>query len=176
MSYNYQAHINKQEEFDRDICIRMIKNILNRRYNLIEAKSLPLNCPVDLLFTVQDTETGIIRNILIEVKTRNKDERQLKLYPWAEIKIEKVKSMYCVKAQYQNPSLFYAVILNNKDFYLYDMDSIDYSKINIVDWNIKKTQFNPESGRATYKIFQLPFNLAKHADIEETLEKTPPLF
>lgn len=82
--------------------------------------------------------------------------------------------------QYQknNPNslLFYAVILNDTEFYIYDMLNIDYSKVNIADWTIRETEFDPDSKLKTYKIFQLPWNLAlKHANIKQiTEEKTPP--
>ena len=115
----------------------------------------------------------------MEVKTRNKNERQLAEYPHAELKLSKAEALLKYKKQIPDSFLFYAVILNDTDFYIFDLMAIDYSKINIVDWNIKKTQFNPNSPKEMYKIFQIPWNFAiKHARIKQTQEEKeiPSLF
>lgn len=171
---SYELKISEQEKLDREICIRMVKRLLTSNYSLINVADLPVKAPIDLMFTFQDKSTGQILYAFIEVKSRNKNERQLKEYPWQELKVERLKRMREYQIQnLPNSCLFYAVILNNKDFYLYNLLNIDYTKVNVADWNIKKTQFNPDSPMETYKIFQLPFTLAKHADITETeKEKT----
>lgn len=51
---NYQNKISEQEKFDRDICIRMIKQLLCAGYVVDDVKELPVTCPIDLLFTIRD--------------------------------------------------------------------------------------------------------------------------
>lgn len=178
MIKNKTELITEQELYDRDICTRMITKLLNRNYSIVEVKNLEVQSPVDLWIVVKNNETSEIQNVLVEVKTRNKDARQLREYPWAELKCEKVRDILNVQKQIPNSSIFYAVILNHSEFYLYDLLNIDYSHVNIVDWRVKKTEFDSYSPYKVYKTFQLPWNLAvEHANIKKTLEgHTPPLF
>ena len=60
----------------------MVKRLLTSNYSLINVADLPVTAPIDLMFTFQDKSTGQILYAFIEVKSRNKNERQLKEYPW----------------------------------------------------------------------------------------------
>lgn len=149
----------------------ILTQLLNSPYKIESVKELPINSPIDLEFTIRNTETNEIIPTFVEVKTRNKNERQLAEYPWAELKMERLQKMRNYQYRIPNSTLFYAVILNNKDFYLYNLLSLDYSKINLVNWEVKKTEFDPNSEKQTYQILQLPFELALHANIIQTPEK-----
>lgn len=84
---SYQQKISEQEKIDRDICIRMVKQLLCEGYVVDDVKELPITCPIDLLFYIRDTYTGKVYNTFVEVKSRNKNDRQLAEYPWAELKM-----------------------------------------------------------------------------------------
>ena len=168
---SYQQKISEQENIDRNICIKMVKQLLSDGYVVDDVQELPITCPIDLLFSIREKSTGKVYNTFVEVKSRNKNERQLTEYPWAELKMERLHKMRNYQLKFPDSCLFYAVILNGTDFYLYNLLSIDYKKIDFVDWEVKKTQFDPNSYKETYKIAQLPFSLAKHANIIQTSEE-----
>ena len=136
---SYQKKITEQEKIDRDICIRMVKQMLCDGYVVDEVTELPITCPIDLLFSIREKSTGKVYNTFVEVKSRNKNSRQLTEYPWAELKVQRLRKMRDYQLKFPNSALYYTVILNGTDFYLYNLLNIDYTKINFVDWEVKKT-------------------------------------
>jgi len=94
----------------------------------------------------------------LEIKERNKTDKQLQLYPHAELRIDKYQRMR--ETTEYDTNLLYMVLLNQKTCYLYNMSTINWDKITTYDWEIKKTEMDKNSEKTTLPIFQIPFNLA----------------
>lgn len=89
--------------------------------------------------------------------------------------------------KYNGASLYFAVFNpGSNDFWLYNINDIDFRKINRgVFKDNKVTQYDPKSDKKDEVIYQIPFELATHCEIypnadvkqaEEEKTDTQPLF
>jgi len=114
-------------------------------------------------------KSGKRANFNVEVKERYKNQENLKKYPYAELKVDKLNRMR--KATPQGTKLFYMVLLNAKEMLLFDIDKIDFSKVKIFNWWTKKCQEDENSELIETPIYQIPYKLAiKKLDITQYFE------
>lgn len=182
----YQLEITQQEEYGRQICCSLLEKVLLPPYRITEVKSLPLYSPVDLELTITNMDCLLLeKKILVEVKCRNKNDRQLKEYPWCELKVDRLKKMKAFRRKYKGATLIYCVLNPNKNkFWMYNLNGINFRKIKKgVYENNKITEFNPHSEREDQVVYQIPFELANlqgeiYAVPQETQEEKEekPLF
>lgn len=182
----YQLEITQQEEYGRQLCCSVIERFLQPPFKITSAKSLPLYSPVDLELTATNMNCLLHEiKLLVEVKCRNKNDRQLKDYPWCELLVSKQKRMKAYSRKNKGSELLYCVLNPEKNkFWIYDINAINFRKINKgVFENNKITEFNPHSEREDQVVYQIPFELAIlkgeiYAVPEQTEkeEKTKPLF
>lgn len=93
----------------------------------------------------------------IEIKSRSKNKEQQLLYPHAELRCDKYKRMReCSSGLH----LFYVVLVNEEDAYIFNLDTIDMTELPIVDWTIKRTEYSSNPRTITLPIYQIPYNKA----------------
>lgn len=139
--------ISKQEDLDFYVTKRLFEK------NLPDCKLSQTSpyCPVDSYGEWEGY------NFSVEIKSRSKNKEQQLLYPHAELRCDKYKRMReCSEGLY----LFYVVLVNEEDAYIYNLDTIDMTEIPIVDWTIKRTEYSKDSRTLTLPIFQIPYNKA----------------
>lgn len=113
---------------------------------------------VDLKCSIRNTN-DIVIPFNVEIKERYKNEINLKKYPNAELKVEKLNNM--MKETPAGTKILYMVLLNSERCLLFELDKIDWDKIQKSDWVIKKTQFNEKSQSVSTPTYNIPYDLAK---------------
>ncbi|MBD5386321.1 hypothetical protein HDR70_00285 [bacterium] len=153
----------RMEEKER--CGRTItSNILNDRFKTnktdINIVGTGFFDGCDLIVTCSGKKK-VQRNAM-EVKMRNKTDKQLQEYPCCELKEEKYNKMVAFAKDKGVDNLLYTVLLNEKEYYIFNLSKIDMSKCNKVMWeNIKYVQEeDSEDDRRNYMIYQIPPSLS----------------
>lgn len=148
--------IQEQEMKDRFVATQCLKKILYKGSNL-QINPTQITDFVDLNCKVTNTYGKEIP-FNVEIKERFKSEQNLLKYPNAELKVDKYNRMRF--ATPQGTKLFYMVLLNNEKCFLYDLDKLDWNKVQMKNWRIKKTQMNPNSEFITVPTFFIPYSEA----------------
>ncbi len=156
ISQKTKARIEAQELQDRYVATKCLKKILTKGRNL-KIKATPTPCSVDLKCSVVNEKDRTVK-FNVEVKERNKSEWQIKNYPEAELKVEKYERMR--EATPEGTKLLYMVLLNNQKCLIFDMDKLDWSKVEQKDWVIKKTQMDDDSPVVSTPTYFIPYNQA----------------
>lgn len=160
----YKSIITAQEKKDRFIASKCLTELLSKGKDL-QIKPTEITDSVDLNCSVVNKNNKKIP-FNVEIKERYKSDYQLKLYPNAELKADKLKRMKSVTPK--GTKLFYMVLLNNKECLLFDLDKLDWSKVTTKYWHIKRTQVNPNSDYIDVLTHFIPYDLAlKRIDITE---------
>ena len=97
-------------------------------------------------------------NFNVEVKERYKNQDNLKKYPFAELKVDKLERMR--QATPKGTKLYYMVLLNGKEMLLFNLDKIDFNEIKIFNWWTKKCQEDDNSELIETPIYQIPYDKA----------------
>lgn len=147
--------INQQENKDYYIASRFFQDLAN-------GKSLKLQkasqyCPVDMYGMVVD-KYGNQCPFNVEIKQRNKSQRELQLYPEAELKEDKLNRME--KATAAGTRLYYLSLVNGKTGYLFDMTTLDRSQFRHFEWTMKKTEYSDDDQLITVPTLGIPYDLA----------------
>ena len=148
--------IEAQEKQDRYVAAKCLKELLKKGKNL-QIKPTAITDYVDLNCSVVNLKDNKI-NFNVEIKERNKTEWQLKNYPQAELKVAKYNRMR--EATPQGTRLFYMVLLNNEKCLLFDMDNLDWTKVDTIVWNIKATQMEENSPIVPTPTYLIPYDMA----------------
>lgn len=145
-----EERIEKQEEQDFRIANAILKSIFQPFQPLTEKMPSKSNYDMRLsAFTNQSTHI-----YAIELKSRKQDLTKFKTLP---ITVRKLCNMQ--KARMEGDKLIYMVLLNNEEYYIFDLDNIQVPITSIAFWNIKKVQFDDSTKEPTETIF-LPINMA----------------
>lgn len=164
---NYQTKINEQELKYRCLGSQLLyklflPSISGDITSSISISSTPCDYNYDLDLSV--TYHGVKTDYAIELKERNKNEENMKKYPYAELKPSKLKLM---RKEAQGKKLIYIVFLNKEIAYVFDIDKIDFTKIELYEMHNKKVQFNNESKFQNELIYEIPYSMAvKKIDIK----------
>ena len=131
-----QTKIEKQEEQDFRIANAILKQLFTPFQPITE--KMPSKSAYDMrmsAFTNQSTHI-----YAIELKSRTQD---LSKYTTLPITVRKLCNMQ--KARREGDKLIYMVLLNNEEYYIFDLDTIQVPLTSIDFWNIKKVQFDNAS-------------------------------
>lgn len=91
----------------------------------------------------------------IELKSRTQDLSKYKTLP---ITVRKLCNMQ--KARREGDKLVYMVLLNNEEYYIFDLDTIQVPLSSIAFWNIKKVEMDDESIKEPTPTIFLPIDKA----------------
>ena len=131
-----QERIEKQEEQDFRIANAILKQLFTPFQPITE--KMPSKSAYDMrmsAFTNQSTHI-----YAIELKSRTQD---LSKYTTLPITVRKLCNL--MKARREGDKLIYMVLLNNEEYYIFDLDTIQVPLTSIDFWNIKKVQFDNAS-------------------------------
>ena len=146
-----QERIEKQEEQDFRIANAILKSIFQTFKPLTE--KLPSKSNYDMrlsAFTNQSTHI-----YAIELKSRKQD---LTKYTTLPITVRKLCNMQ--KARMEGEKLIYMVLLNNEEYYIFDLDNIQLQLSSIAFWNIKKVEMDDDSIKEPTPTIFLPIEKA----------------
>lgn len=73
----------------------------------------------------------------VEIKTRNQDMDKYQTIPLKEDKLQRL-----IDDTKEDEKLIYVVLVNNTEYYIFDLDQIDFSKVEKRNWRIKKQEYN----------------------------------
>lgn len=155
-SNEVSERIEAQERQDRYVASECLKVMLRKGKDLT-IKPTPILESVDLNCSVINLKDKLIQ-FNVEIKERNKNEWQLEHYPHAELKVDKYNRMR--EATPEGTRLLYMVLLNNQTCLVFDLDNLDWSKVEKRDWVIKRTQMNPNSDYVSTPTYFIPYDLA----------------
>lgn len=161
---DYIKKIETQEKKDRFIAVKCLTKLLSGGTDL-QITQTEITDYVDLNCSIVNKKGKTIP-FNVEIKERYKDDKQLAKYPNAELKDNKLKRMKSVTPK--GTKLLYMVLLNNKECLLFDLDKINWDKVDTHYWHIKKTQMNPNSGYEDVLTHFIPYEMAlSRIDITE---------
>ena len=146
-----QERIEKQEEQDFRIANAILKQLFTPFQPLTE--KMKSKSPYDMrlsAFTNQSTHI-----YAIELKSRKQD---ITKYTTLPITVRKLCNMQ--KARKEGEKLIYMVLLNESDYFIFDLDTIQVPLTSIDFWNIKKVQFDDTSLQEETPTIFLPINKA----------------
>lgn len=146
-----QERIEKQEEQDFRIANAILKSIFQPFKPLTE--KMPSKSTYDMrlsAFTNQSTHI-----YAIELKSRKQD---ITKYTTLPITVRKLCNMQ--KARREGDKLIYMILLNNEEYYIFDLDTIQLPLSSIAFWNIKKVQFDDASLQEETPTIFLPIEKA----------------
>ncbi len=149
-----QERINKQEDIDYINTQRIFQTILNgydatfTQTGLFDASDMRFN---------YTTTKGDTRKFNVEIKTRNQD---MDKYDTLQLKCSK----YCdlVDDTLPDEKLLYVVLVNDTDYFIYDLDNIDWKAVQCRNWVINDYEYSPDGHRKKIKVptFFFPTSLA----------------
>ena len=146
-----QERIEKQEEQDYHIANAILKSIFQIFQPITEKMPSKSNYDMRLsAFTNQSTHI-----YAIELKSRTQDLSKYKTLP---ITVRKLCNL--MKARREGEKLIYMVLLNNDEYYIFDLDNIQLPLTSIAFWNIKKVEMDDNSLQEETPTIFIPINRA----------------
>ena len=125
--------LEQQEIKDFNITLSIMKEIFNKYNAKIKMIPMPTYYHIDARMTVMKNNKS--KNYVIEIKERNFNGK-LEYLPM------KCKKYINVMKQVKNGETPLAVYLvNDKDFYIYDLSKLDMNKVKMDNWKIPKVNF-----------------------------------
>lgn len=150
-----QKRIEIQERKDRKITAMMLTELFCDKVDTFTIVNHPQSCNIDLSmhFTRNEHDTTYD----FEIKERNKD---INKYPTAELKQKKLNEM--LAASKPNNPLYYVVLLNQSEAYIYNVRQIQWDTLQTVNWNIKKRQMEDGCTSQSELTYIIPISLASY--------------
>lgn len=162
---NYEE-MKKQEHIDYIKAVKVFDKILGAKKYAAKYRQMPLGSPSDMRFNFEQ------RYFNVEIKSRNQD---MDKYPQLQLKLSKLKRLALDTKDYEK--LLYVVLVNDTDYYIYDLENIDFSSTphveydeenidfsNLVftDWTINKVQYavEGETEIETVPTYFIPISMA----------------
>ena len=146
-----QERIEKQEEQDFRIANAILKSIFQPFQPLTE--KMPSKSNYDMRMSAFTNQSMHV--YAIELKSRTQD---LTKYTTLPITVRKLCNL--MKARREGDKLIYMVLLNNEEYYIFDLDTIQVPLSSIAFWDIKKVQFDDDSTKEPTQTIFLPINRA----------------
>lgn len=148
-----QQRIIPQEDTDYQKTQRIINTIIP--YDITFTQT-DLFDPSDMRFEYT-TAKGDTKKYNVEIKTRNLDMTK---YDDLPLKCSK----YCdlVDDTKDDEKLLYVVLVNDDQYFIYDLDHIDWNQVTCRNWWIYDKEYNPDGHRKKVKTptFFFPLSLA----------------
>lgn len=146
-----QERIEKQEEQDFIIANAILHNIFQPFQPITEKMQSKSNYDMRLsAFTDQSTHI-----YAIELKSRKQD---ITKYTTLPITVRKLCNMH--KARREGDKLIYMVLLNNEEYFIFDLDTIQVPLTSIAFWNVKKVEMDDDSIKEPTPTIFLPLDKA----------------
>lgn len=146
-----QERIEKQEEQDFIIANAILHNIFQPFQPITEKMQSKSNYDMRLsAFTDQSTHI-----YAIELKSRKQD---ITKYTTLPITVRKLCNMQ--KARREGDKLIYMVLLNNEEYFIFDLDTIQVPLTSIAFWNVKKVEMDDDSIKEPTPTIFLPLDKA----------------
>lgn len=152
--YFYNSLCQLHEEKGRSIAANCIREALYPYP--VNLSCAELTSSVDLQGYVYKDNCSFDFNV--EVKERRKNQDILKRFPDCELRVDKYKRM--LSETPEGTELLYVVLLNESKCYIFNLTRLDWSKVSIKDWEIKRIQVASNSDYKSYQIYQIPTDLA----------------
>ena len=146
-----QTKIEKQEEQDFRIANAILKQLFTPFQPLTE--KMPSKSAYDMRMSAFTNQSMHV--YAIELKSRTQD---LSKYTTLPITVRKLCNMQ--KARREGDKLIYMVLLNESDYFIFDLDTIQVPLSLIAYWNIKKVEMDDDSIKEPTQTIFLPINRA----------------
>jgi len=101
--------------------------------------------PSDMRFNYT-TKQGENRYFNVEIKERNQDMNKYHTLP---LKVSKYCDLMDDTKPIEKP--LYIVLLNDSEYYIFDLTRLDFSDIQLKNWNINKVEFDKEHNKQKEK-------------------------
>lgn len=151
-----QEKIQKQEEKDRYVATKCLEELFTG-WNNLTINTTDISSYVDLKCSVMSSTCELIP-FNVEIKERFKNEENLRKYPNAELKVAKYERMASITPP--GTSLFYMVLLNDERCLIFNLTTLDWSKVSKINWRIKIKQVDPRSPFVSTPVYTIPYDLA----------------
>lgn len=143
----------EQEKKDFNITKKIMKKIFSTYGAHAKLEQTSIYSPYDALMTVTSGKKNI-KKYAVEIKERNQNLEVFDCLPITAKKFIKVKD-----AAFKNnltPIVIYLV--NDEDYFIYDLNKLDLNKVELKNWNIKKVEYSLTSDLVPTPAFFLPLN------------------
>lgn len=143
--------IDAQETKDFNIT----NNIMTKIFQAYNARATLTQMPQFSNYdaTMQVTKGDTFRQYTVEIKERNvpclEDLESLPL---------KVKKYCNIIKHSENKTPLVIYLVNNEEYYIYDLNKLDLNKVEIRNWNIPKVQYSDKHQYEEQPTFFLPLN------------------
>ena len=131
-----QTKIEKQEEQDFRIANAILKQLFTQFQPLTE--KMPSKSTYDMRLSAFTNQSMHV--YAIELKSRTQDITKYHTLP---ITVRKLCNL--MKARREGDKLIYMVLLNESDYFIFDLDTIQVPLTSIAYWNIKKVEMDDDS-------------------------------
>jgi hypothetical protein len=123
-------------------------------------RTVPTNVKshIDLVCVITDWYANPVKWYDIEIKERNKTRETVEKYPYAELKVSKYNNM--LKDKGPNSDLLYIVLLNQKLAFIFNLSTLDWSKVQRTTWTIKEIQYEEGSETRDTEVYLIPYTMA----------------
>ena len=146
-----QERIEKQEEQDFIIANAILHNIFQPFQPLTE--KMPSKSNYDMRMSAFTNQSMHV--YAIELKSRKQD---ITKYTTLPITVRKLCNMQ--KARREGDKLIYMVLLNNEEYFIFDLDTIQVPLTSIAFWNVKKVEMDDDSIKEPTPTIFLPLDKA----------------
>ena len=146
-----QERIEKQEEQDYHIANAILKSIFQIFQPITE--KMQSKSAYDMRLSAFTNQSMHV--YAIELKSRKQDLTKYKTLP---VTVRKLCNL--MKARREGDKLIYMVLLNNEEYYIFDLDNIQLPLTSIAFWNIKKVEMDDDSIKEPTPTIFLPIDKA----------------
>ena len=143
----------QQETKDFKITKKIMKKIFSTYGVHVKLEQTSIYSPYDVLMTVTSGKK-IIKKYAVEIKERNQNLEVFDCLPLTCKKFIKVKDT--AYKNYLCPIVIFLV--NDEDYYIYDLNKLDLNNVELRNWNIKKVEYSLTSDLTPTPTFFLPLN------------------
>ncbi len=124
--------VNEQENKDYVYTVNLLTDLFNNYETTFT--QMPEFHPTDVRLKVVGHQP---HKYNIEVKTRNQDMDKYHTIPLKEAKLNGM-----INDTKEDEKLLYIVFVNDYQYFIFDIDNIDFNKVEKRNWRIKKQEYN----------------------------------
>ena len=146
-----------QEVKDRWIATQILKNDVFEHGENVRITATNFVEHIDLKGSVVNKKGKRIK-FNVEIKERFKNPINYVKYPNAELKQWKLN--YLIQNTPSDTKLLYMVMVNKTECYIYQLDKIDFTKLDTFVWYIRSCQMDNTSNYVPNITYKLPFSMA----------------
>ena len=140
-----------QEMKDYKTTEKIMHQIFNAYGAKAHLKKEPIYSSVDASMRVEKGDN--IRDYKIEIKERITNYSDINEVP---LKVQKYCNIIDATSKGQTPLIIY--LLNNSEYYIFDLNKIDFNKVKIQNWMINKVEYSDNSCKEKIPTFFIPLS------------------